>query len=500
MEQQILSFSVLSCLILFLLMVINILKNYSKDFTPPPGPWKLPFLGNIHQLATALPHRRLRDLAKTYGPVMSIKLGEISSIVISSAEAAQEVLKTQDVIFAERPIALAAKMVLYNRDGIVFGSYGEQLRQSRKICILELLSAKRIQSFKSVREEEVSNFISFLNSKAGTPVNLTDKLFALTNSIMARTSIGKKCKNQEDLLRCIDNIFEEATVFSPADAFPSFTLLHVITGVKSRLERLHQQTDKILEDIVSEHKATMDATENGDRNLLHVLLDLQKNGNLQVPLTNNIIKAIILTIFIGGSDTSAKTVEWVMSELMHNPELMKKAQEEVRQVFGEKGFVDETGLHELKFLKSVVKETLRLHPVFPLVPRECREVTKVNGYDIYPKTKVLINVWAIGRDPDIWSDAEKFNPERFLESSIDYKDTSSEMIPFGAGKRVCPGMSLGLLILELFLAQLLYHFDWKLPDRVTPENFDMSEYYSSSLRRKHDLILIPIPVLPLPIE
>eukprot|EP00257_Ricinus_communis_P028004 XP_025015418.1 cytochrome P450 71D9 isoform X2 [Ricinus communis] len=426
MEQQILSFPVLLSFFLFIFMVLKIRKKYNKNISPPPGPWKLPILGNIHQLISPLPHHRLRDLAKIYGPVMSIKLGEVSAVVISSAEAAKEVLRTQDVSFADRPLGLSAKMVLYNGNDVVFGSYGEQWRQLRKICILELLSAKRVQSFKSLREAE------------------------------------------------------------------------------SRLERLHQDTDQILEDIINEHRACKAVSKNGDQNeadnLLDVLLDLQEDGNLRVPLTNDSIKGTILDMFAGGSDTTSKTAEWAVSELMFNPKAMKKAQEEVRRVFGQKGIVDESGFHELKFLKLVIKETLRLHPALPLIPRECMNKSKINGYNIDPKTKVLINVWAIGRDSNIWPEAEKFYPERFLDSSIDYKGTSYEFIPFGAGKRICPGMMLGTTNLELFLAQLLYHFDWQFPDGVTPETFDMTEAFSGSINRKYDLNLIPIPFHPLRVE
>ncbi|XP_002532304.2 cytochrome P450 726A27 [Ricinus communis] len=504
MEQQILSFPVLLSFFLFIFMVLKIRKKYNKNISPPPGPWKLPILGNIHQLISPLPHHRLRDLAKIYGPVMSIKLGEVSAVVISSAEAAKEVLRTQDVSFADRPLGLSAKMVLYNGNDVVFGSYGEQWRQLRKICILELLSAKRVQSFKSLREAEVSNFIRFLYSKAGKPVNLTRKLFALTNTIMARTSVGKQCENQEVLLTVIDRIFEVSGGFTVADVFPSFTLLHLITGIKSRLERLHQDTDQILEDIINEHRACKAVSKNGDQNeadnLLDVLLDLQEDGNLRVPLTNDSIKGTILDMFAGGSDTTSKTAEWAVSELMFNPKAMKKAQEEVRRVFGQKGIVDESGFHELKFLKLVIKETLRLHPALPLIPRECMNKSKINGYNIDPKTKVLINVWAIGRDSNIWPEAEKFYPERFLDSSIDYKGTSYEFIPFGAGKRICPGMMLGTTNLELFLAQLLYHFDWQFPDGATPEIFDMTEAFSGSINRKYDLNLIPIPFHPLRVE
>ncbi|WCJ19597.1 cytochrome P450 family 71 subfamily B polypeptide 4 [Euphorbia peplus] len=492
MELQMTSFTVL----LFIFMVSRIiwrkLYNSTSDIPPPPGPWKLPLIGNIHQLAGHPPLHRLRDLAKTYGPVMSIQLGELSAVVISSPEAAKQVLKTQDPNFANRPISLATKILNYNGNDLVFGSYGDQWRQLKKICILELLSAKRVQSFRWIREEEVSNFIRSLSSKAGTFVNLTRMVFALTNSIMARISVGKNCENQEHLLRVLDGIFEASGGFGVADVFPSLQFVDFISGIKRKLERLHQEMDQILEDIIDEHKNSRVVHVESD-NLLDVLLDLQENGNLHVPLTNDNIKGTLLDMFAAGSDTTAKTTEWAISELVQNPKVMKKAQEEVRRVFGEKGNIDEGGLQELKFLKYVIKETLRLHPALPLNARESREISNVNGYAIYPKTKILINNWAIGRDPESWKEAEKFDPDRFIDSSIDYKGNNPELVPFGGGKRMCPGILLGTTNLELFLANLLYHFDWK----IDGDDFDMTEVYAGSLKRKTDLKLIPILFCPI---
>ncbi|XP_065872828.1 cytochrome P450 726A27-like [Euphorbia lathyris] len=493
MELEIPSFPVLLSFFLFIFMVSKIWnKHYSTSSNlppPPPGPWKLPLLGNIHHLLGHPPLHRLRDLAKTYGPVMSIQLGELSAVVISSPDTAKQVLKTQDPIFADRPISLATKILNYNGNDLVFGSYGDQWRQLKKICILELLNAKRVQSFKSVREEEVSNFISSLYSKSGSPVNLTHMLFAVSNSIMARISVGKNCENQQHLMRVLDGIFEASGGFSVADVFPSLKLVHLISGIKRKLQRLHQEMDEILEDIINEHRNRRIVQKSEADNLLDVLLHLQENGNLQVPLSNDNIKGTILDMFAAGTDTTSKTAEWAISELVQNPEVMKKAQEEVRRVFEEKGNVEEAGLEELKFLKCVIKETLRLHPALPLSARECREMSIVNGYTIYPKTKVLINIWAIGRDEKSWKEAEKFDPERFVDSSIDYKGSNPELVPFGAGKRMCPGILLGTSNLQLFLANLLYHFDWK----IHGDHFDMTEAYAGSLKRKFDLNLIPIP-------
>ncbi|KDP45506.1 hypothetical protein JCGZ_17059 [Jatropha curcas] len=339
MEQQILSVSILFSFVLFLHVLLKISKKlYKHDSNPPPGPWKLPFLGNILQLTGDDPHHRFAELARTYGPVMGIQLGEIPFLVVSSPEAAKEVLKIQDPIFAERALILANDVVNYNRNGMVFASYGYQWRQLRKFCTLALLSAKRVQSFQSIREEEMADFIKLLRSKEGSSVNLTHTLFTVTNSIIARNAIGHKSKNQETLLRCIDGIIFTLG-FNIADVFPSLKWLPSVKREESRVLKLHHETDKILEDILQEHKANKQAwvSEDGDGrkadNFVDVLLDLQQSGNLDFPLTDVTIKASTIDVFVGGSDTSSKTTEWAMAELMRKPEIMKKAQEELRSVF-----------------------------------------------------------------------------------------------------------------------------------------------------------------------
>jgi len=197
-------------------------------------------------------------------------------------------------------------------------------------------------------------------------------------------------------------------------------------------------------------------------------------------------------MFVGGTESSSEVVLWGMSEMVKNPMVMEKAQVEVRRVFDRKGYVDETELHRLIYLNSIIKETLRLHPPGALlVPRESRERCQINEYDIPAKTRVIVNAWAIARDPRYWIEAESFKPERFLNSTIDFKGTDFEYIPFGAGRRMCPGIAFALPNIELPLAQLLYHFDWKLPNGMKNEELDMTESFGLAVGRKHDLCLIP---------
>lgn len=206
-------------------------------------------------------------------------------------------------------------------------------------------------------------------------------------------------------------------------------------------------------------------------------------------------------MFGAGSETSATTLKWAMAELMRNPRVMRKAQDEVRGALAGHDKVTEDSLVNLRYLRLVIKETLRLHPPAPLLlPRECRSPCQVLGYDVPRGTMVLVNAWAIGRDPALWDAPEDFVPERFEESGRDFKGMDFEFIPFGAGRRICPGMAFGLAHIELALAALLFHFDWKLPEGMVAEEMDMAEAVAITAPPRSDLVLLPVTRLSVSID
>nr|UWY61438.1 cytochrome p450 18065 [Calotropis gigantea] len=433
---------------------------------------------------------------------MHLKLGEVSTIIVSSPDVAKSVMNDNDVVFCSRPNSLlSAKILNYNCLDIAFAPYGDYWRQLRKICTVELLSSKRVQTFRSLREKEVMNMIKLVSEKKGSVLNLSKIIYPLSYSVTALAAFNKRSKYQEQFVSVMDEAIKLMGGFNLCDMYPSFKLLEVISGMKRKLEKTHEIIDGIMENIIKEHKLMINRTDDDDdeeeemtEDLVDVLLKIQENGDLGV-LSDDSIKAVIYDIFSAGGETSSTTIEWTMSELMKNPTILKRAQEEVRKVFNGKGNVNESGLHQLKYLKAVIKESMRLHPAAPLLlPRECTEHCKINGYDVPAKSRVLVNAWAIGRDPTHWIDPEKFYPERFLIGELtDFRGKDFGFIPFGAGRRMCPGIYFAVPILELTIAQLLYHFDWELPGGLGLEELDMSESFGLTVRRKFDLCLIPTP-------
>uniref|UniRef100_A0A803M8U1 Cytochrome P450 n=2 Tax=Chenopodium quinoa TaxID=63459 RepID=A0A803M8U1_CHEQI len=426
---------------------------------------------------------------------MHLRLGEVPTVIISSAEMAKEVLKTHDALLCSRPAVFLGEVVFYNCGDIAFSPYGEHWRQLRKIATLELFTTRRVQAFRPIREEEVVDLVKFLASKSGSVVNLSSRIFTLLFDITLRMVMNKKGKNCEEFKTLVEDITAIAQGLSIGDLYPSLKFISTISGLKGNLQRIVKRIDKFVDPIIEEHLSNKKQCIE-DEDMIDALLKFRKDNvrlNTDFSLTTSHIKAMILDVFIGGSETSSTVIEWAISELLKNPRVMKKVQDEVRQVVkGTETLINEVSLDKLKYLKLVIKETFRLHPTPLLIPRESFERCEIDCYEIPSQTRIYVNAWAIGRSPRHWIDPEKFNPERFEESKIDYKGMHFELIPFGSGRRMCPGMSLGIATVELGLAMLLYHFDWKLPNGTGPEELDMDESFTIGARRKNDLKVVPI--------
>ncbi|XP_057438244.1 phenylacetaldehyde oxime monooxygenase CYP71AN24-like isoform X2 [Lotus japonicus] len=472
-----------------LLLLFKLPRGSKRNL--PPSPPKLPFIGNFHQLGT-IPYRSFQTLSQKYGPLLLLHLGHLPLLVVSSADMAREVMQTHDTVFSSRPHLTSTKALLYGCNDIGFASYGDAWRQKRKLCVLELLSLKRVQSFQFIREEEVAALVEKIRSNGTCSVNLREILIATTNNIICRCVFGRKY----DVKGCsfgplVAKMMTQLSNFSVGDLYPLLGWVDVLTGQIKKFKATFEELDAFFDNVIAERKMERRYFEK-KKDFLDILLQLQEGGMSEFELTQDDLKALLLDMFLAGTDTSSTTLEWAMAELVKNPATMKKVQEEVRRVVGSKSRIEDSDVNQMEYMKCVVKETLRLHPAAPLlVPRETISSVKLGGYDIPSKTMVYINAWAIQRDPELWERPEVFIPERFENSKVNFNGQDFQFIPFGSGRRKCPGVTFGLASTEYQLANLLCWFDWKLPTSV--QDLDMSEKFGLNVNRKVPLYLEPIP-------
>uniref|UniRef100_A0ACD5WI61 Uncharacterized protein n=1 Tax=Avena sativa TaxID=4498 RepID=A0ACD5WI61_AVESA len=484
-----------------LLLTRNRSGSSKKGLKLPPGPAKVPILGNLHQLGP-LPHRTLGDLARIHGPVMQVQLGKAPTVVLSSAEAAWKVLKAHDVDCCTRPVSAGTKRLTYDLKNVAFAPYGAYWREVRKLLMVELLSGRRVKAAWYARQEQVEKLISTLSRAEAKPVALDEHILSLSDGIIGTVAFGNiygsdKFSQNNNFQHALDDAMEmlSSSGSSAEDLLPKAIgrLLDHLTGFIARRERIFKQLDTFFEMVIQQHlEPNRPRPENGG-DLIDVLIALWKKPDQTFSFTKDHVKAVIFSTFIAGIDTNAATILWAMSELIRKPYVLKKVQAEIRAVVGRNGRVQSDDVSKLSYLRMVVKETLRLHPPGPLLlPRETMRHIQIDGYDVPAKTRIYVNAWAIGRDPTSWpDDPEEFNPDRFRASDIDFKGEHPQLMPFGTGRRICPGMSMAVATVEFTLANLLCCFDWALPEGTAAKDVSMEEEGRLIFHRKTPLVLVP---------
>ncbi|GAA0142514.1 oxygenase [Lithospermum erythrorhizon] len=507
--------SYIECLISLVLVILFALvflhvsgKPRSKLVPPkvPPSPPRLPTIGNLHQLGK-LPHQNLYKLSQKYGQVMLLQLGRIPTIVISSPEMAKQILKTHDVDLCSRPESPGPRKLTYNLLDVAFSPFNDQWKERRKILSFELLNSKRSHTlWKFKREEVTTKLIESLSSEASqkNTINVDEKMFQVMGEIITSVAFGKCCNDYQfkngnhELKDFLGEISEMLLTFCVEDYFPSILgrIIDAILGHRSKLNNCFAKTDEYFSAILQDH---IDKQEASRGELQEDLVDvmIRSSMDLSCHLSADHIKGMFLNIFLGGVDTSSNTIVWAMTELVRNQRVMKKVQDEIRSSIGIKEKLNGQDIEELKYLKMVVKETLRLHPAAPLlVPREAMHACEIddngNYYVIQPKTRILVNAWAIARDPKSWKNPNEFYPERFEESDIDFKGTFFELLPFGSGRRICPGLKISIMSMEFILTNLLYFFNWELPDGIKVEGVSLEEIGGITIHKKIPLSLKPV--------
>ncbi|GMH27196.1 hypothetical protein Nepgr_029039 [Nepenthes gracilis] len=462
----------------------------------PPGPFPFPIIGNISKLGSK-PHESLADLAKAYGPVFALELGCLTTVVISSVAMAKEVLQKHDVSFSNRMVIDATTALDHHQSSLVFLPPATKWRNMRRVCNSYVFSNNRLEASRKHRKRKVHQLLSHVKHccKAGTTLNIGQVAFDTTLNILSnsffsidladlRTNSGRGFK--ETML----GMMVVSGTPNIADFFP---VLKVIDP-----QRIRHRTGIFFQKMITTFDAIIDErlqlrkhnnfVENKD--VLDDLLCIVQGNNNELELSD--LPHLLLDLFVAGTDTTSSTIEWAMTELLRNPKKLKKSQAELEEMLGRHNLMEEEDISRLPYLRAIIKETLRLHPPVPfLVPRRVDKDVELCGYIVPKDAQVLVNVWAMGRDPSIWENANLFEPERFLESHIDFKGNYFELIPFGAGRRMCPGLPLASRILHLILGSLIQSFNWKLDGEIAPNNMDMNDKFGFTMHKAQSLIAIP---------
>nr|AJD87470.1 cytochrome P450 CYP76AD14 [Basella alba] len=469
-------------------------KNPKQRLRLPPGPKPLPIIGNVLELGSK-PHRSFTNLAKVHGPLISLRLGSVTTIIVSSSHVAKEMfLKNDQSLSSNRTIPHSVTAGDHHKLTMSWLPVSPKWRSFRKITTFHLLSPQRLDACCSLRQAKVQQLFEYVLqcSRTGQPVDIGKAAFTTSLNLLSKLFFSlelahhRSTKSQEfkDL---IWNIMEDIGKPNIADHFPCLKYFDP-SGIRRRLASSFERLIEVFQDIIRQRMSlSFGSSHNND--VLDVLLGLYN----QKELTMDEINHLLVDIFDAGTDTTSSTFEWSMAELMKNRRIMEKAQAEILHVLGKNSYIQESDISKLPYLRAIIKETLRLHPptVF-LLPRKADADVELYGYVVPKDAQILVNLWALGRDPAVWENPDEFSPDRFMGSEIDVKGRDFGLLPFGAGRRICPGMNLAIRMLTLMLATLLRSFDWKLPEGEAPAQLDMDEKFGIALQKTTPLKIIPI--------
>ncbi|WVZ60639.1 hypothetical protein U9M48_010632 [Paspalum notatum var. saurae] len=466
-----------------------------------PSPPAIPVLGHLHLLGKPM-HAALARLAARYGPAFSLRLGSRNAVVVSSAEYARECFTEHDVCFANCPRFPSLMLISYDGTTLPTCSYGAHWRNLRRVATVQLLSAHRVGCMcPAICAEVCAMARRMYRAAAAAPgraarVELKRRLFEVSLSALMETIARTKTSRAEadaddtdmspeaqELKAALDEFIPLVDAGNVGDLLPVLGWFDVF-GVRKKILDAVRRRDAFLQRLIDgeRRRSLVDGGEDDKESMISVLLSLQKSE--PEVYTDAVIMALCFsylttscTMFSAGTETTATTAEWAMSLLLNHPDAMKKAQAEMDAAVGTSRLLGADDLPRLGYLQGIICETLRLYPVVPtLLPHESAADCTLGGHHVPRGTMLLVNVYAIHRDPVAWPDPAAFRPERFGEDS----GAQSRLLTFGMGRRKCAGETLALRTLGLVLGTLIQCFDW---DTVDGAKVGMAEGVGITLPR-----------------
>ncbi|XP_020203433.1 geraniol 8-hydroxylase [Cajanus cajan] len=472
MDSEICTLLLLTC------TIIHVISNKVRrklNYKLPPGPSPLALVANLVELSKR-PQQTLAKLAKLHGPIMCLKLGQLTTIVISSPDIAKEVLQTHDLLFSNRTIPQATTVHNHNHYSLPFLPVSPLWRDLRKICNNQLFNNKSLDASQNLRRKKLHELLNHVHacSLKGEAVDIGNVAFRTAINFLANTFFSLDFVNSvgegEEYKGIVENLVRAIGTPNLVDFLPLLKMVDP-QGIRRRSSTYISMLFVIFDRLIYKRLEFGDATIDDD--MLDKLLNISQEDGQK--MDHKKIKHLFLDLIVAGTDTTSYTIKCAMAELINNPNAMSKAKRELEQSIGIGNPIEESDVTRLPYLCAIIKETLRLHPAAPLLlPRKGNIDVEINGYTIPQGAQIFINVWAIGRDPSIWDNPNSFSPERFLGSEIDVKGRHSQLTPFGGGRRICPGLPLAMRMLHLMLGSLINGFDWKFENDVNPD-IDMGQ-------------------------
>ncbi|KAL4570026.1 hypothetical protein LXL04_025675 [Taraxacum kok-saghyz] len=485
---------ILSSLILFFTFLHG-LDLYRKRRLPP-GPVGLPIIGNILDLGPK-PHESLAKLAQKHGPLMTIRLGNVTSVVASTPDAARQVLQLHDDACSGRRVPDVIAAAKHPDAAILWMPPNDTWRAMRKAMNMYLTNQKTLDSLSGLRENVAAGMLEFLQEscRKNMPVDIGKLAFAAALNQMSNTIFSQNVTNYDSeslggFVTAVETVMQVLGEFNIADFFPVLKPLDP-QNVRRRAREAFRWLEVVIEDLVSERVKNRELNVARVGDMLDSLLDYSRDNEAVFNLKH--IKALLMDLFIAGTQTASNTITWTMTELLLNPDMLSRVRQEVNQTVKENGKIEEAKIIDLPYLDAVIKEAMRLHLAVPLLaPHKTETQVKLGNFILPENTQIIVNAWAMAQDPRYWEQPMAFVPERFLKSpKVDYKGQHFQFIPFGSGRRGCPGMPLAHRMVHLIAATLVHHFDWELP--YAREEMDMNDIFGITLLRRTPLVATPLP-------
>ncbi|KAK7305552.1 hypothetical protein VNO77_43458 [Canavalia gladiata] len=461
---------ILTALFVAAVLAIAAAKLSGKRFKLPPGPLPVPIFGNWLQVGDDLNHRNLTDLAKKFGDIFLLRMGQRNLVVVSSPELAKEVLHTQGVEFGSRTRNVVFDIFTGEGQDMVFTVYGDHWRKMRRIMTVPFFTNKVVQQYRFGWEEEAARVVEDVrrNPEAATVgIVLRRRLQLLMYNNMYRIMFDRRFENEEDpmfqklkVLNGERSRLAQSFEYNYGDFIP--ILRPFLRGYLKICKEVKDRRLQLFKDYFLEERKKLESTRRTDNQGLKCaidhILDAQKKGEIN---EDNVLY-IVENINVAAIETTLWSIEWGIAELVNHPEIQNKVREEIDRVLGPGHQVTEPDTHKLPYLQAVIKETLRLRMAIPLlVPHMNLHEAKLGGYDIPAESKILVNAWWLANNPAHWKNPEQFRPERFLEeeSKVEANGNDFRYLPFGVGRRSCPGIILALPILAITLGRLVQNFE-----------------------------------------